>query len=50
GPEAIPMIMKILSFGRFAAVLYILPGKMWLTRQLYQLISRTRLIISSQTA
>lgn len=50
GPEAIPMIMKNLRFGRFAAVLYILPGTMWLTRQLYQLISRTRLIISSQTA
>lgn len=50
GPEAIPMILKNLRFGRFAAVLYILPGTMWLTRQLYQLISRTRLIISGQTA
>ncbi|MBP9091822.1 DUF393 domain-containing protein [bacterium] len=50
GPEAIPMILKNLRFGRFAAVLYILPGTMWLTRQIYQLISRTRLIISSQTA
>jgi predicted DCC family thiol-disulfide oxidoreductase YuxK len=47
GPEAIPMILKNLPFGRFAAVLYILPGTMWLTRQVYQLISRSRLIISS---
>jgi predicted DCC family thiol-disulfide oxidoreductase YuxK len=50
GPEAIPMILKNLRFGRFAAVLYILPGTMWLTRQLYQLVSRTRLIISSHPA
>lgn len=48
GPEAIPMILKHLPSGRFAAVLYILPGTMWLTRQLYKLVSRTRLIISKQ--
>ena len=50
GPEAIPMILKNLPFGRFAAVLYILPGTMWLTRHLYQLISHTRLIISRRPA
>lgn len=50
GPEAIPMVLKNLPFGRFAAVLYILPGTMWLTRQAYQLVSRSRLIISSKPA
>src|ERR1700733_1918831 len=34
GPEAIPFILKNLPFGKIAAVLYILPGTMWLTRQL----------------
>lgn len=48
GPEAIPMILKHLPSGRFAAVFYILPGTMWLTRQVYKMVSRTRLIISKQ--
>ncbi len=42
GPEAIPIILKNLPFGKIAAVLYILPGTMWLTRQLYHMISRGR--------
>lgn len=42
GPEAIPMILKNLPFGKIAAVLYILPGTMWLTRQLYLLVSRNK--------
>ncbi|SRR5579885_2521288 len=42
GPEAIPIILKNLPFGKIAAVLYILPGTMWLTRQLYHMISRSR--------
>ncbi|MDZ4834660.1 MAG: DCC1-like thiol-disulfide oxidoreductase family protein [Candidatus Melainabacteria bacterium] len=42
GPEAIPFILKNLPFGKIAAVLYILPGTMWLTRQLYMLVSRGR--------
>ncbi|HEY9776251.1 MAG TPA: DCC1-like thiol-disulfide oxidoreductase family protein [Planktothrix sp.] len=42
GPEAIPIILKNLPFGKIAAVAYILPGTMWLTRQLYMLVSRTR--------
>jgi len=40
GPEAIPMILKNLPGGKMAAVLYILPGTLWLTRTLYMLISR----------
>lgn len=40
GPEAIPIILKNLPFGKIAAVLYILPGTMWLTRQIYRLVSR----------
>ncbi len=42
GPEAIPIILKNLPFGKIAAVAYILPGTMWLTRQLYMLVSRNR--------
>jgi predicted DCC family thiol-disulfide oxidoreductase YuxK len=42
GPEAIPIILKNLPFGKIAAVAYILPGTMWLTRGLYMLVSRTR--------
>ena len=42
GPEAIPFILKNLPFGKIAAVAYILPGTMWLTRQLYMLVSRGR--------
>ncbi len=40
GPEAIPIILKNLPFGKIAAVLYILPGTMWITRQLYLMVSR----------
>ena len=40
GPEAIPIILKNLPFGKIAAVLYILPGTMWITRQLYHMVSR----------
>ncbi|MBS2009678.1 MAG: DUF393 domain-containing protein [Cyanobacteria bacterium SZAS TMP-1] len=50
GPEAIPMILKNLPFGKLAAVFYILPGTMWLTRQIYQLVSSTRQIISRSSA
>ncbi|MBX9695945.1 MAG: DUF393 domain-containing protein [Cyanobacteria bacterium] len=46
GPEAIPIILKNLSGGKIAAVLYILPGTMWLTNQLYNVISRNRKIFS----
>ena len=42
GPEAIPIILTHLPFGKAAAVVYILPGTMWLTRQLYELVSRHR--------
>jgi predicted DCC family thiol-disulfide oxidoreductase YuxK len=42
GPESIPMILKNLPFGKMAAVFYILPGTMWLTRQLYMLVSRNK--------
>ncbi len=42
GPEAIPFILKNLPSGRLAAVAYTLPGTMWLTRQLYMLVSRNR--------
>ncbi len=47
GPEAIPIILKNLPGGKIAAVLYILPGTMWLTNQLYLLISRNRKIFTS---
>jgi len=42
GPEAIPIILKNLPFGKSAAVFYILPGTWWLTKQLYLLVSRSR--------
>ena len=52
GPEAIPIILKNLPFGKIAAVAYILPGTMWLTRQLYLMVSRVsrnrRHLISAQ--
>jgi predicted DCC family thiol-disulfide oxidoreductase YuxK len=44
GPESIPIILKNLRFGRIAAVLYILPGTAWITRQLYLIVSRNRKI------
>ncbi len=46
GPEAIPMILKNLPLGKLAAVFYILPGTMWLTRNIYRLISNSRQIFS----
>lgn len=50
GPEAIPIILKNLPFGKIAAVAYILPGTMWLTRQLYLLVSRNRRFFTSGRA
>jgi predicted DCC family thiol-disulfide oxidoreductase YuxK len=48
GPESIPIILKNLPGGKIAAVAYILPGTMWLTRQLYLLVSRNkRMLIQS---
>jgi predicted DCC family thiol-disulfide oxidoreductase YuxK len=46
GPEAIPIILKNLPFGKIACVLYILPGTMWLTHQLYMLVSRNHRRVS----
>ncbi len=37
GPEAVPIILKHLPFGKLLAALYILPGTMWITKQLYSL-------------
>jgi predicted DCC family thiol-disulfide oxidoreductase YuxK len=48
GPEAIPIILKNLPFGKLAAVLYIIPGTMWLTRRIYNLISRNRQVFVEQ--
>lgn len=48
GPEAIPIMLKSLPLGKLAAVFYILPGTMWLTRQLYMFISRNRRRITPQ--
>lgn len=45
GPEAVPIILMNLPFGKLAAVLYILPGTMWLTRQLYMFVSRNRRLL-----
>jgi hypothetical protein len=42
GPEAVPIIFKNLPFGKLAAAMYILPGTMWFTRQLYSLDKPTR--------
>jgi predicted DCC family thiol-disulfide oxidoreductase YuxK len=50
GPEAIPIILKNLPLGKFAAVFYILPGTMWLTHQIYQIISRSRHFFSPTTS
>ena len=47
GPEAIPFILKNLPSGRIACVAYLIPGTMWLTRQLYLCISRNRKKIAS---
>lgn len=48
GPEAVPMILKSLPLGKLAAVFYILPGTMWLTRQLYLMFSRNRKLLAQQ--
>jgi len=37
GAEAVPIILKHLPFGKLAAAFYILPGTMWVTKQLYSL-------------
>ncbi len=42
GPEAIPFILKNLPQGRLACAAYLIPGTMWLTRQLYLSVSRNR--------
>lgn len=42
GPEAIPFILKNLPGGRLAVVFYLLPGTMWLTQQLYLLVSNNK--------
>lgn len=49
GPEAIPFIMKNLPSGRLACVLYLIPGTMWLTHQLYMYVSRNRNKIATLT-
>lgn len=48
GPDAIPMILKNLPFGKFACVFYILPGTMWLTRNLYAMISHVRGLVDKK--
>lgn len=50
GPDAIPMILQNLPFGKFAAVFYILPGTMWLTRYFYMVISNLRFFLSGKRA
>ena len=45
GPESVPIILKNLPGGKIAAVAYILPGTMWLTRQLYLIVSRNKLVL-----
>lgn len=47
GPEAIPFILRNLPSGRLACVIYLIPGTMWLTRQLYFYVSRNRKKIAS---
>jgi len=37
GAEALPIIFKNLPFGKIAAAMYILPGTMWFTKQIYAL-------------
>jgi predicted DCC family thiol-disulfide oxidoreductase YuxK len=50
GPEAIPFILRNLPGGKIATVAYVVPGTMWLTRQLYNLVSRNRRLLSVQHA
>ncbi|PWT99072.1 MAG: hypothetical protein C5B53_05915 [Candidatus Melainabacteria bacterium] len=42
GAEAVPIIFKNLPFGKLAAAMYILPGTMWVTRQLCEMDSSHR--------
>ncbi len=49
GPEAIPFILKNLPSGRLACVAYLIPGTMWITRQLYLYVSRNRRKIGNLT-
>ena len=42
GPEAVPIILTHLPFGKVAAVFYTLPGTMWFTRKAYRLFSGNR--------
>ena len=42
GAEAVPIIFKNLPFGKLAAAMYILPGTMWVTKQLCQMDSSSR--------
>jgi predicted DCC family thiol-disulfide oxidoreductase YuxK len=50
GPEAIPLILKHLPLGKLAAVFYILPGTMWITKQCYLFASRNRRLLTQQNA
>lgn len=50
GPEAIPLILKHLPLGKLAAVFYILPGTMWVTKQCYLFASRNRRLLTQQNA
>jgi predicted DCC family thiol-disulfide oxidoreductase YuxK len=44
GPDAIPFILKHLPSGKIAAVTYTIPGTMWITRQLYYMVSRNKML------
>lgn len=48
GPEAIPFILKNLPSGKIAAVTYTIPGTMWITRQLYYMVSRNRQMLAER--
>lgn len=49
GPEAVPFILKHLPNGKIAAVTYTIPGTMWITRQLYFMVSRNRDILAERS-
>jgi predicted DCC family thiol-disulfide oxidoreductase YuxK len=42
GAEAVPIVFKNLPFGKLAAAMYILPGTMWVTKQLYDMDAPTK--------
>ncbi|MBX9939322.1 MAG: DCC1-like thiol-disulfide oxidoreductase family protein [Candidatus Obscuribacterales bacterium] len=48
GPDAIPIILKNLPFGKCACVFYILPGTMALTRAAYAIISQSRQLLKKK--